>query len=196
MNASLALGGRVTRAEEHCPPEAYRLARLAHYDRAMTDLRQWPFEAKGPNRVSTVCAVAGFQRTAITPTPRAASTSPMNGCELWERTASRSLRRASRTASSSARSAFTPTANSAGRTARRRSWRRSGGGSRRPARGGIKKFAFLINNGRANHVWQSAYLDQEEDFVTDRWPYPFRPDKPGRHERFGPFRGRSRRGRE
>ena len=24
-----------------------------------------------------------------------------------------------------------------------------------------KKFAFLINNGRANHVWQSAYLDQK-----------------------------------
>ena len=23
------------------------------------------------------------------------------------------------------------------------------------------KFAFLINNGRTNHVWQSAYLDQE-----------------------------------
>ena len=37
----------------------------------------------------------------------------------------------------------------------------------------LKKFAFLINNGRANHVWQSAYLDQQEDFVMDRWPYPF-----------------------
>ena len=36
-----------------------------------------------------------------------------------------------------------------------------------------KKFAFLINNGRANHVWQSAYLDQREDLVMDRWPYPF-----------------------
>ena len=36
-----------------------------------------------------------------------------------------------------------------------------------------KKFAFLINNGRANHVWQSAYLDQKEDLVMDRWPYPF-----------------------
>jgi arsenite oxidase large subunit len=36
-----------------------------------------------------------------------------------------------------------------------------------------KKFAFLINNGRTNHVWQSAYLDQQNDFVTDRWPYPF-----------------------
>ena len=36
-----------------------------------------------------------------------------------------------------------------------------------------KKFAFLINNGRANHVWQSAYLDQQNDFVMDRWPFPF-----------------------
>ncbi len=36
-----------------------------------------------------------------------------------------------------------------------------------------KKYAFLINNGRANQVWQSAYLDQQEDLVTDRWPYPF-----------------------
>ena len=35
------------------------------------------------------------------------------------------------------------------------------------------KFPFLINNGRANHVWQSAYLDQENEFVMDRWPYPF-----------------------
>jgi arsenite oxidase large subunit len=35
------------------------------------------------------------------------------------------------------------------------------------------KWPFLINNGRTNHVWQSAYLDQQNDFVTDRWPYPF-----------------------
>jgi arsenite oxidase large subunit len=35
------------------------------------------------------------------------------------------------------------------------------------------KFAFLINNGRANHVWQSAYLDQQNDFVMERWPLPF-----------------------
>ncbi len=36
-----------------------------------------------------------------------------------------------------------------------------------------KKFKYLINNGRANHVWQSAYLDVESDLVMDRWPYPF-----------------------
>jgi arsenite oxidase large subunit len=37
----------------------------------------------------------------------------------------------------------------------------------------MAKWPFLINNGRTNHVWQSAYLDQQNDFVTDRWPYPF-----------------------
>ena len=35
------------------------------------------------------------------------------------------------------------------------------------------KFPFLINNGRANHVWQSAYLDVENELVMDRWPYPY-----------------------
>ena len=34
-----------------------------------------------------------------------------------------------------------------------------------------KKFKFLVNNGRANHVWQSAFLEHE--LVTDRWPYPY-----------------------
>ena len=36
-----------------------------------------------------------------------------------------------------------------------------------------RKFPFLINNGRTNHVWQSAYLDQENDFCMDRNPFPF-----------------------
>ncbi len=35
------------------------------------------------------------------------------------------------------------------------------------------KYPFLINNGRANQVWQNAYLDQKNDFVMDRWPLPF-----------------------
>lgn len=35
------------------------------------------------------------------------------------------------------------------------------------------KFTFLINNGRANMIWQSAYLDVDNEFVMDRWPYPF-----------------------
>ena len=33
--------------------------------------------------------------------------------------------------------------------------------------------SFLINNGRANVVWQNAYLDQDNDFVMERWPYPY-----------------------
>jgi arsenite oxidase large subunit len=36
-----------------------------------------------------------------------------------------------------------------------------------------EKFSYLVNNGRANHVWQSIYLDQYNDFVMDRWPLPF-----------------------
>jgi len=35
------------------------------------------------------------------------------------------------------------------------------------------KFAYLINNGRANAVWQSIYLDQQNEYVMDRWPYPY-----------------------
>lgn len=35
-----------------------------------------------------------------------------------------------------------------------------------------EKYPFLINNGRSNHVWQSAYLDQTNDFVMDRYPWP------------------------
>jgi len=35
------------------------------------------------------------------------------------------------------------------------------------------KFKYLINNGRTNYVWQNAYLDQDNEFVMDRWPYPF-----------------------
>jgi arsenite oxidase large subunit len=33
--------------------------------------------------------------------------------------------------------------------------------------------AFLINNGRSNLNWQNWFLDEENDFVMDRWPYPF-----------------------
>jgi arsenite oxidase large subunit len=36
-----------------------------------------------------------------------------------------------------------------------------------------KKWPFLINNGRANVIWQSAYLDQKNEFVMDRMPYPY-----------------------
>jgi arsenite oxidase large subunit len=35
------------------------------------------------------------------------------------------------------------------------------------------KYRFLINNGRTNVVWQNAFMDQHNDFVSDRLPYPF-----------------------
>jgi arsenite oxidase large subunit len=35
------------------------------------------------------------------------------------------------------------------------------------------KYAYLINNGRTNLVWQNAFMDQHNDFVMDRMPYPF-----------------------
>jgi arsenite oxidase large subunit len=35
-----------------------------------------------------------------------------------------------------------------------------------------KKWPFLINNGRSNINWQNAYLDQANEFVMDRMPYP------------------------
>lgn len=35
------------------------------------------------------------------------------------------------------------------------------------------KYRFLINNGRTNMVWQNAFMDQHNDFVMDRMPYPF-----------------------
>jgi arsenite oxidase large subunit len=34
-------------------------------------------------------------------------------------------------------------------------------------------FAFLINNGRSNINWQNWFLDKDNDFVSDRYPYPF-----------------------
>jgi arsenite oxidase large subunit len=36
-----------------------------------------------------------------------------------------------------------------------------------------EKWPFLINNGRSNITWQSSYLDQDDEFVTDRFPFPF-----------------------
>ncbi len=42
-----------------------------------------------------------------------------------------------------------------------------------------KKFKYLINNGRANHVWQSAYLDVQNELVMDRFPYAYIEMNPG-----------------
>jgi len=36
-----------------------------------------------------------------------------------------------------------------------------------------KKWPYLVNNGRANIIWQNAYLDQANEFVMDRMPYPY-----------------------
>ena len=36
-----------------------------------------------------------------------------------------------------------------------------------------ESFPYLINNGRANAVWQSVYLDQFNDFVWDRFPMAY-----------------------
>lgn len=36
-----------------------------------------------------------------------------------------------------------------------------------------EKHKYLINNGRTNLVWQNAFMDQHNDFVMDRMPYPF-----------------------
>lgn len=33
-----------------------------------------------------------------------------------------------------------------------------------------KKYKFYINNGRTNHIWQTAYHDQRIDFRTERYP--------------------------
>ncbi len=52
-----------------------------------------------------------------------------------------------------------------------------------------RRHAFLINNGRANLVWQSAYLDVENDFVMDRWPFPFLEIHPGDMDRIGVKQG-------
>ena len=36
-----------------------------------------------------------------------------------------------------------------------------------------ERYRYLVNNGRANLVWQSAYLDTANELVMNRWPYPF-----------------------
>jgi len=49
----------------------------------------------------------------------------------------------------------------------------------------MDRYPFFINNGRANLNWQNWFLDQENDFVTDRWPYPFIEMNPGDMEARG-----------
>ncbi len=47
------------------------------------------------------------------------------------------------------------------------------------------RFDFLINNGRSNLNWQNWFLDQDNDFVSDRWPYPFIEMNPGDMRKLG-----------
>ena len=125
----------------------------------------------------------------------AASTSPTSGCAPWAPTASRSRRPASRTARSSAPSGSTPTASSATKDGKATFMETQWRGLQAPGKEEQKdKFPFLINNGRANHVWQSAYLDQENEFVMDRWPYPFIEMNPEDMAELGVEGGRSGRG--
>jgi arsenite oxidase large subunit len=50
------------------------------------------------------------------------------------------------------------------------SWR----GLQAPGKASQKaNYAFLINNGRSNINWQNWFLDKDNDFVSDRYPYPF-----------------------
>ncbi len=35
-----------------------------------------------------------------------------------------------------------------------------------------ERYRFLINNGRTNHIWQSAFLDQHNALIADRFPFP------------------------
>ncbi len=57
-----------------------------------------------------------------------------------------------------------------------------------------EKLPFLINNGRTNIVWQNAYLDQDNEFVMDRLPYPFIEMNPQDMEDLKLKAGRSGRG--
>ncbi len=34
------------------------------------------------------------------------------------------------------------------------------------------KYPYLVNNGRANVIWQNAFMDKENDFVMGRMPFP------------------------
>ena len=44
---------------------------------------------------------------------------------------------------------------------------------------------FWINNVRANIFWQNQFLDQDNDFIQDRFPYPFVEMNPDDMERLG-----------
>ncbi|MCE6959878.1 hypothetical protein LAZ40_12675 [Cereibacter sphaeroides] len=47
---------------------------------------------------------------------------------------------------------------------------RASGAGKGAAEGGLR---YLINNGRSNIHWQNWFLDKGDDFVFDRFPFPF-----------------------
>ncbi|MGB3556422.1 MAG: arsenate reductase (azurin) large subunit [Jannaschia sp.] len=51
------------------------------------------------------------------------------------------------------------------------------------------KFTYLINNGRSNINWQNWFLDQDNEFVRDRFPYPFIQMAPADMEELGVMQG-------
>lgn len=52
-----------------------------------------------------------------------------------------------------------------------------------------EKFAFFINNGRTNVNWQNWFMDQGNEFVLDRWPYPIIEMNPADMEEIGVTQG-------
>jgi arsenite oxidase large subunit len=46
-------------------------------------------------------------------------------------------------------------------------------------------YRFLVNNGRSNINWQNWFLDKNNDFVADRFPYPFIQINPSDMAEFG-----------
>ena len=112
--------------------------------------------------------------TATTRTPVAASTSPTSGFAPWATTASRNRR----PAFEDGKIVGTKRLYTDGKfgtkdgkaTFMEAVWR----GLQAPGKEEQKENnKYLINNGRANLVWQNAFLDQDSEFVMDRWPYPF-----------------------
>ena len=128
--------------------------------------------------------------------PAAASSSPTSACAPWAPTASRSRP----TGFKDGKIVGTKRLFADGKFGAKDGkahvhGRRSGAACRRRASRQQKdKFTFLINNGRTNHVWQNAYLDQENEFVMDRWPYPFIEMNPDDMTELGAEGGRPRRG--
>ena len=112
--------------------------------------------------------------TAITRTPAAASSSPTSACAPWAPTASRSRRPAFEDGKIVGTKRLYTDGKFGGKDGKATFFEAQWRGLQAPGKQEEKdKFPFLINNGRTNHVWQNAYLDQENELVVDRWPYPF-----------------------